>query len=61
MNTLPPFPASRPRRNRLNERTRRMVRENYLTVDDLIWPIFVIDGSESLSQNIDGHMVNPST
>jgi len=43
------FPAGRPRRNRLNDRTRRLVRENVLTVDDLIWPIFVVDGTSSLS------------
>ena len=36
--------ATRPRRNRKAEWTRRMVRENVLTTDDLIWPIFVVDG-----------------
>ncbi len=34
----------RPRRNRKAEWTRRMVRENVLTTDDLIWPLFVSDG-----------------
>ena len=34
----------RPRRNRRAEWTRRMVRENVLTVDDLIWPLFLVDG-----------------
>src|ERR1700733_6301584 len=34
----------RPRRNRRTEWLRRMVRENVLTADDLIWPLFVIDG-----------------
>ena len=34
----------RPRRNRKADWARRMVRENTLTVDDLIWPIFLIDG-----------------
>ena len=34
----------RPRRNRKAEWTRRLVRENVLTTDDLIWPLFVIDG-----------------
>src|ERR1700744_5703699 len=34
----------RPRRNRKAEWARRMVRENVLTTDDLIWPLFVIDG-----------------
>jgi porphobilinogen synthase len=34
----------RPRRNRRAEWTRRMVRENVLTTDDLIWPMFVAEG-----------------
>jgi len=34
----------RPRRNRKSDWARRMVRENTLTVDDLIWPLFLIDG-----------------
>ena len=36
--------AMRPRRNRKAEWARRMVRENVLTTDDLIWPMFVVDG-----------------
>ena len=36
--------AMRPRRNRKAEWARRMVRENVLTSDDLIWPMFVVDG-----------------
>ncbi|MBC8113494.1 MAG: porphobilinogen synthase [Candidatus Saccharimonas sp.] len=32
------------RRLRLNDWSRRLVRENHLTVDDLIWPVFVQDG-----------------
>jgi porphobilinogen synthase len=35
----------RPRRNRKSEWARRMVRENVLTTDDLIWPLFLIDGT----------------
>lgn len=35
----------RMRRNRKADWTRRMVQENRLTVDDLIWPIFVVPGS----------------
>ncbi|MGY4624090.1 porphobilinogen synthase [Bradyrhizobium sp. USDA 4486] len=35
----------RPRRNRKAEWARRMVRENVLTTDDLIWPLFLIDGN----------------
>ena len=34
----------RMRRTRRSDWSRRLVRENTLTVDDLIWPIFVIDG-----------------
>ncbi|AMM83758.1 porphobilinogen synthase [Martelella sp. AD-3] len=34
----------RMRRNRKADWTRRLVRENWLTVDDLIWPVFVIPG-----------------
>ncbi|TCZ57188.1 porphobilinogen synthase [Roseicella aquatilis] len=39
------YPTLRPRRNRRDAWTRRLVAENTLTVDDLIWPIFVIEGS----------------
>jgi porphobilinogen synthase len=35
----------RMRRNRRADWTRRLVRENQLTVDDLIWPIFIVAGS----------------
>ncbi|MCJ2073212.1 porphobilinogen synthase [Methylobacterium sp. J-030] len=37
--------TQRPRRNRKAEWSRRLVREHTLTVDDLIWPMFVIDGA----------------
>jgi porphobilinogen synthase len=36
----------RPRRNRRADWSRRLTRETTLTVDDLIWPIFLIDGSK---------------
>ncbi|MFZ5732392.1 MAG: porphobilinogen synthase [Pseudomonadota bacterium] len=36
--------TTRLRRNRKSEWTRRMVREHVLTTDDLIWPLFVMDG-----------------
>jgi porphobilinogen synthase len=39
------FPAGRPRRNRRDDFTRRLVRENVLTVHDLIYPVFVREGS----------------
>ena len=35
----------RMRRNRRAEWSRRLVRESVLTVDDLIWPIFLVDGT----------------
>src|SRR5438128_2602163 len=34
----------RMRRNRRSDWSRRMVRETLLTVDDLIWPLFVAEG-----------------
>jgi porphobilinogen synthase len=37
----------RPRRNRKAEWARRLVRENVLTTDDLIWPMFVVDGQNT--------------
>jgi porphobilinogen synthase len=56
----PPFsadPATKPdmdailggrrmRRNRRADWSRRLVRESTLTVDDLIWPLFLIDGEK---------------
>jgi porphobilinogen synthase len=38
------FPTTRLRRLRGNENIRRLVRESYVTVDDLIYPMFVIYG-----------------
>ncbi|MBC8391059.1 MAG: porphobilinogen synthase [Deltaproteobacteria bacterium] len=40
------FPDYRPRRLRQNEAFRRMIRETLLSVNDLILPLFVIDGKE---------------
>ncbi|MGO4386075.1 porphobilinogen synthase [Microvirga sp. 2YAF29] len=59
MSKLSPFPrpsaqesqsqslnlSHRPRRNRKAEWSRRLVRENVLTTNDLIWPIFVVEGT----------------
>lgn len=36
----------RPRRTRRTDWARRMVRENVLTADDLIWPLFLLDGDD---------------
>ncbi|MCW8843430.1 MAG: porphobilinogen synthase [Rhodobacteraceae bacterium] len=38
------FPAARLRRTRQSSPIRGLVRENTLSVDDLIWPVFVRDG-----------------
>lgn len=42
--TVAPFPLARLRRSRQLEAIRDLVRENTLTTDDLIWPVFVRDG-----------------
>ena len=39
------FPTTRMRRNRFDDATRRLVAENKLSVDDLIWPIFIREGT----------------
>jgi len=41
------FPRIRMRRNRADPWRRRLVSEHRLTVDDLIWPIFVREGANS--------------
>ncbi len=38
------FPATRLRRMRRDDFSRRLMRETQLTVDDLIYPVFVLDG-----------------
>lgn len=38
------FPLTRLRRNRFDAATRRLVAEHSLSVDDLIWPIFIREG-----------------
>ena len=42
--TFAPFPANRPRRLRRDDFTRRLVREHALSVNDLIYPVFVLEG-----------------
>jgi len=41
--TVPAFPKTRMRRNRADPWSRRLVAESTLTINDLIWPIFVQD------------------
>ncbi len=43
------FPATRMRRLRQDAWTRRLVAEHTLSVDDLIWPVFVIDGVDTVA------------
>jgi len=40
------YPLTRLRRNRRNDWSRRLVRENRLAVDDLIWTIVISDGDK---------------
>jgi porphobilinogen synthase len=44
MNIYGNFPAVRMRRMRRDDFSRRLMRENVLTTDDLIYPVFVLDG-----------------
>jgi len=43
--TLGAYPTSRMRRNRSSDAARRLVAENRLSVDDFIWPVFVLEGT----------------
>ena len=42
--TIAPFPTTRLRRMRATPALRALARQNTLTTDDLIWPVFVMDG-----------------
>ena len=44
MKTFGTYPSVRLRRNRKTEWSRRLVRENTLSSNDLIWPIFIREG-----------------
>jgi len=46
LSALSAYPNNRPRRLRRDDFTRRLVRENHLRVDDLIYPVFVLDGDD---------------
>ena len=43
-NSVLQFPAHRPRRMRRDDWSRRLMQENHLSVDDLIYPIFLLEG-----------------
>ncbi|MBD2578135.1 porphobilinogen synthase [Oscillatoria sp. FACHB-1406] len=45
------FPVHRPRRLRQSDPLRRMVRENTLTVNDLVYPLFAVPG-ESVAKEV---------
>ena len=40
------FPLTRPRRNRKSAFVRDLVRETTLTAEDLVWPIFIMEGTQ---------------
>lgn len=44
------FPISRPRRMRRDEFSRRLMRENVLTSNDLIYPVFVLEGTNRIEE-----------
>ena len=44
------YPSTRLRRNRKTEWSRRLVSENKLSANDLIWPIFLTDGKNQKNQ-----------
>ena len=44
--TLAPFPATRLRRMRQSPALRALARQSTLSADDLIWPVFVMDGKD---------------
>jgi porphobilinogen synthase len=41
------YPITRMRRMRRDDFSRRLMRENTLTPNDLIWPVFVLEGQGS--------------
>ena len=46
------FTSTRLRRSRMKEFSRKMISEHVLTVDDIIWPVFLVEGTNNL-ENID--------
>ncbi len=44
---MPVFPMTRMRRNRQYNWSRRLTQEHHLTVDDLIWPLFVHEETDN--------------
>jgi porphobilinogen synthase len=52
MKAYAPFPAARMRRMRRDDFSRRLMRETRLSADDLIYPVFVLDG-KSRTEKVD--------
>ena len=48
--TIGDYPATRFRRVRKSDALRRLVSETQLTTDDLIWPVFVMEGTDAAVQ-----------
>jgi porphobilinogen synthase len=44
------YPYARPRRMRKDEFSRRLMRENTLSTNDLIYPVFVLDGQNRIEE-----------
>ena len=51
MKSIGSYPGTRLRRNRKKEWSRRLVQENTLSSNDLIWPIFICEG-KNIKENI---------
>ncbi|MBU3736943.1 MAG: porphobilinogen synthase, partial [Methylobacterium sp.] len=47
-NAFGKYPATRPRRMRRDDFSRRLMREHVLTANDLIYPVFVLDGERRI-------------
>jgi len=52
MKSIGSYPTTRLRRNRKKDWTRRLVQENDLSANDLIWPIFITEG-KNVKENIE--------
>ena len=50
MKNIGSYPSTRLRRNRKKEWSRRLVQENTLSTNDLIWPIFICEGKNVKEQ-----------
>ena len=50
MKLIGSYPNTRLRRNRKTDWSRRLVSENILSANDLIWPIFLTDGKNQKNQ-----------